>query len=172
MSELRSTIEAFRAESLPELPDARIEEDFAELHRAVEQLEAERLRRLGEIERRRLFERDGHLSAAAWLTSTFQVAWGTAREHLRIARGLQQMPVARRALDDGDLSMSALRVLVGAREADPEAFAGAEAQLVQAARIHTIADLQRVTAYWRQRVERERALHEDDALRARRRLHA
>ena len=67
MSELRSTIEAFRAESLPGLPDARLEEDFVELHRAVEQLEAERLRRLGEIERRRLFERDGHLSAAAWL---------------------------------------------------------------------------------------------------------
>lgn len=80
MSELRSAIEAFRSESLAELPDARIEEDFVELHRAVEQLETERLRRLGEIERRRLFERDGHLSAAAWLASTFKVAWGTARE--------------------------------------------------------------------------------------------
>ncbi|MDP9297500.1 MAG: hypothetical protein M3O98_02360, partial [Actinomycetota bacterium] len=64
MSELRSTIEAFRSEVLPELPDGRIEEDFAELHRAVEQLEVERLRRLAEIDRRRLFERDGHLSAA------------------------------------------------------------------------------------------------------------
>lgn len=31
MSELRSTIDALRAEVLAELPDARIEEDFAEL---------------------------------------------------------------------------------------------------------------------------------------------
>lgn len=82
------------------------------------------------------------------------------------------MPVTRRALDEGELSMSGVRVLVGAREADPEAFAGAEAQLVQAARTHSIADLQRVAAYWRQRVERDRAFEGDDALRARRRLHA
>jgi len=32
MSELRSAIEAFRSETLAELPDAPIEEDFAELH--------------------------------------------------------------------------------------------------------------------------------------------
>jgi hypothetical protein len=172
VSELRSTIEAFRSESLAELPDARIEEDFAELHRALEQLETERLRRLAEIERRRLFERDGHLSAATWLASTFKVAWGTAREHLRIARGLEQMAVTRRALDEAELSMSSVRVLVGAREACPEAFAGAERQLVQAARIHSVSDLQRVTSYWRQRVERERTLQGDDELRERRRLHA
>src|SRR5438093_1391609 len=98
MSDFRSSIEALQAEGLAELPDARIEEDFAELHRAVEQLEVERLRRLAEIERRRLFERDGHLSAAAWLAHTFKVAWGTAREHLRIARGLEEMPLTRVAL--------------------------------------------------------------------------
>ena len=55
MSELRSAVDAFRAESLPDLPDARIEEDFAELQRSVELLELERLRRLAEIGRRRLF---------------------------------------------------------------------------------------------------------------------
>src|SRR6184192_2995877 len=71
MSELRSAIESLRAETLAELPDARIEEDFAELHRVVDQLEVERLRRLAEIERRGLFSRDGHLSAAAWLAGGF-----------------------------------------------------------------------------------------------------
>ena len=172
MSELRSTIETFRSEVLPELPDARIEEDFAEVHRAVEQLEVERLRRLAEIERRRLFERDGHLSAASWLATRFKVAWGTAREQLRIARGLEQMPRTRAALEVGDLSIAAVRVLVTAKDADPAAFERAEAQLVEAARIHSIEDLQKVAAYWRQRVERERALEGDDELRAQRRLHA
>ena len=76
MSELRSAVGMLRAESLPDLPDARIEEDFAELQQVLEQLEVERLRRLAEIERRRLFERDGHLSAASWLASTHKVAWG------------------------------------------------------------------------------------------------
>lgn len=172
MSELRSVVDALRSETLPELPDARIEEDFAELQRAVELLEVERLRRLSEIDRRRLFERDGHLSAAAWLATTFKVTWGSAREHVRVARALEEMPGTRRALDDGDLSMSAVRLLVAAREADPSAFERDEAQLVEAARIHSMNDLQRVAAYWRQAVEREHSLDGDDKLRERRRLHA
>jgi hypothetical protein len=172
VSELRSAVDALRSESLPELPDARIEEDFAELQRAVELLEAERLRRLSEIDRRRIFERDGHLSPAAWLAATFKVTWGSARQSVRVARALEEMPTTRRALDDGDLSMSAVRLLVMAREADPTAFERDEAQLVEAARIHSMNDLQRVAAYWRQAVEREHSLDGDDKLRERRRLHA
>ncbi len=68
--------------------------------------------------------------------------------------------------------MSAVRVLVAARDADPAAFRESEAELVQAARIHSINDLQRVAAYWRQRVERERLLEGEDEPRERRRLHA
>src|SRR3990170_234936 len=172
MSELRSAVEVLRSERLPDLPDARIEEDFAELHRMVELLEVERLRRLAEIERRRLFERDGHLSAASWLASAFKVAWGTAREHVRVARALEQMPVTHQALEAGELSMSAVKVLVAARDADPSAFERSEAHLVEAARLHSTSDLQRVTAYWRQAVEREAALEGDEKLRERRRLHA
>ncbi len=52
MSELRSTIESLRAEELGELPDARAEDDFAELQRACELLEVERLRRLADLDRR------------------------------------------------------------------------------------------------------------------------
>jgi len=92
MSEFRSAIEALQAEGLAELPDARIEEDFAELLRVGELLEVERLRRLAEIERRRLFERDGHLSTASWLASSHKVGWGAARDHVRMARALEEMP--------------------------------------------------------------------------------
>ena len=172
MSELRSAVESLRSEILPELPDARIEEDFAELQRVAEQLEVERLRRLAEIERRRLFSRDGHLSVVAWLATGFNVALGAAREQVRTARALGQMPRTREALGGGEISMSAVRVLVSARDAHPGAFSRAETLLVQAARIHSIADLGRVAAYWRQGVEREQALHGDEELRKRRRLHA
>jgi hypothetical protein len=172
MSELLSALEGYRAETLPELPDARIEEDFAELHRAAELIELERLRRLAEIDRRRLFERDGHLSAASWLGSRCSVAHGTARDHVRIARGLQEMPLTRRGIESGDLSLSAARVLVTAQDADPEAFARSEAELVEAARIHRVGDLQRVVASWREACERERGLQGEERLRERRRLHA
>jgi hypothetical protein len=172
MSELRSVVETLRSEAVPELPDARIEQDFAELHRVIEQLEVERLRRLGEIERRRLFERDGHLSAASWLAAMFKVTWGAARDQVRAARALDAMPATRTALEAGDVSMSGLRVLLEARDADPGAFERAETQLVEAARIHSITNLQRVTTYWCQAVEREHVLDGEERLRARRRLHA
>ncbi len=172
MSELRSAADALRAEILAELPDARIEEDFEELHRSMELLEVERLRRLAEIERRGLHERDGFLSAAAWLVAKFKVAWGVAREQVRIARGLDEMPVTRRALEAGELSMSAVRVLVSARDTDTSAFERAEATLVEAARIHSMNELGRVVSFWREGVEQEQALGGEEKLRARRRLYA
>jgi hypothetical protein len=172
VSELRSTIEELQAETLSELPDARIEEDFSELHRTMELLEVERLRRLAEIDRRGIYERDGHLSAASWLAKTHKVSWGTAREQVRTARALEKMPETRRALDDGELSLSAARLLVAARDADPEMFTRSEAELVEAARIHSMQELQKVAAYWRQRAERERSLDSEERLRERRHLHA
>jgi hypothetical protein len=172
MSELLSAIEGYRAEALPELPDARIEEDFAELHKAVELLELERLRRLAEIDRRRLYERDGHLSAASWLTSEHRASWGTARAATKVARALETMPLTRRAIESGEVSLAAARVLVAARDADPETFSRSEARLLEAARIHQVGDLQRVVASWREACERERGLEGEGRLRERRRLHA
>ena len=161
MSELRSAVEMLRSESLAELPDARIEDDFAELHGAVEQLEVERLRRLAEIDRRKLFERDGHLSTASWLVSAFKVAWGVAREHVRLAKALEQMPLTRAGVEEGEVSLSSAGVLATAREADPEAFARAEPALVDGARMHTVGDLARVASYWRDSAVRERARNDE-----------
>jgi hypothetical protein len=102
VSELRSAVGSLRGETLAELPDARVEEDFAEIRRIVDQLELEALRRLAEIERRGSFNRDGHLSAAAWLTSAFKMSWGVARDQVRTARALDERcrlraPPSRRA---------------------------------------------------------------------------
>lgn len=174
MSELRSIVESLRAESLVGLPDARIEDDFAELHSAMQSLEAERLRRLAEIDRRRLFERDGHLSTASWLTSRFQMAWGIAKSDVQMARSLLQMETVRHAVEAGTVSLSALRVLAEARAAEPTAFDEAEPFLAEAASCHSVSDLRRIVARWRSVVERERAsgdIH-DDLLLRRRRLHA
>ena len=59
-----------------------------------------------------------------------------------------------------------------ARDADPEAFARSEAHLVEAARIHSIQDLQKVAAYWRQGVEREQGAEGADKTHEHRKLHA
>ncbi len=71
-----------------------------------------------------------------------------------------------------DVSLCAAKGLVTARDADPTAFAEAEPQLVEGARIHSVGDLGRVVAYWRQAVDRERGVDGEEALRSQRRLHA
>jgi hypothetical protein len=172
MSELRSAIEELRAEDIGELPDARIEEDFAELQRACELLELERLRRLAEIDRRRLFERDGHLSSASWLARSHRVSWGTARSEVRTARALEEMPATARALADGEISLSATRLLIAARHAEPDAFERSEALLVEAARTQPVSELQKACAFWRQQAERERFADPEERARERRFLHA
>jgi len=172
MSELLSAIDALAAEDLSPLPDARAEDDFALVRRARERLEVEFLRRLADIERRGIHARDGHVSTVSWLADTGKVAWGTARKELTTARALEEMPLTRRAVEAGDLSLSAAELLVRTREADPEAFREAEGMLVEAAEVHSMGDLQRVAGYWRQAAERAQGEDPDDQLRARRRLHA
>jgi hypothetical protein len=172
MSELHSAIEALRSEVLVDLPDARAEEEFCELQRVSELLEAERLRRLADVDRRGLFARDGHLSVASWLADRFRMTWGTARGSARTARALEQMPVTRHALEAGDVSLSAARILAEAHDAEPDAFWDAEPSLVEAARAHSASDLRRLTELWRQRAEHERWDGGAGTLDDRRRLHA
>jgi hypothetical protein len=163
-------VSLLRAQDLGELPDAHIEEDFATLQRYGDRLEAERLRRLGEIERRRVHERDGHLSAVSWLANVHGVARSSAAADVRTARALEQMPVARAALERGELTVQAVRALGAARGFDVEAFARSEELLVDAARKHTPDDLRRVLGHWRHRVQQARL--GEDGLRDSRGLHA
>jgi Domain of unknown function (DUF222) len=171
VSELRSVVDALRSEVLSGVPDARIEEDFTELHRVIEALELERLRRLAELERRGVHARDGHLSVAAWLASCHRVGFGSAREQARLARSLEAMPRTRQALEAGALSLPQARVLAGAREVDPETFERDEGVLLEAASRHSVFELARVVAFWRERVDEAR-MGTEARLRARRGLHA
>jgi hypothetical protein len=171
VGDLRLAIEALGVRDVADKPDAMLEEDFTELQRASELLEAERLRHLAEIERRGIHRRDGHLSAASWFATSFRVGWGQAKADLRAAWGLEPMPRTKRALEAGDVPLSAAGLLVQAREADPEAFSRCEPELVEAARVHHMRDLQRLLTRWRQMVEQERGLGGEEALRSMRRLH-
>lgn len=54
---LRSALDELRGEDVSTLADSHLTEDFADLQRAGDVLEAERLRRLKELDRRRPFRR-------------------------------------------------------------------------------------------------------------------
>jgi hypothetical protein len=91
---------------------------------------------------------------------------------VKSSRALDAMPATAAGVDTGEVSMCAAEVLTAARDADRDRFAEAEPMLLDAARIHSVPDLQRVVAYWRQACERETPLGSDDPIFKRRRLHA
>jgi len=168
MSMLRSALEEILAEDEAGLDDDGLEEEFAELDRGVEELSALRLRWLGSIERRGTYAEDGHLSITSWLAGRFRKTWSAASRLVRAARALEQMPATREALQEGEITSSAVDLLACAREVDPQAFAQAEDYLVQAATTLSIPDLGRVVGTWRRAAEDARG---SEQAYERRRLH-
>jgi hypothetical protein len=150
MSTLRSALDELRGEDLGTASDEELREGLVELERASRILDAERSRRLIEVERRGTWSVDGHLSAVSWLAATLRLGFGRASHQVKRSRALRGMPGTTRALGDGDLSFEAVDQLVGAREAAPEAFTEAEPMLVEAASVLSARELRTAVAYWRQ----------------------
>jgi Domain of unknown function (DUF222)/HNH endonuclease len=171
MSNLRSAIDEVAAADPASMPDARVEEDFEEVQRTMDRLEAVRMRLLSELDRRRPFERDGFLSTTAWLASRFRMAFSTAKESVQRARSLRDMPGTAEAFEAGDVSPSSVRVLVSARDAHVLEYRRGEQALVEIARDHPIGDLRRAISHWSQALDHTDPEARGEALRARRRLH-
>ncbi|MEX2202609.1 MAG: DUF222 domain-containing protein [Actinomycetota bacterium] len=171
MSMLRSALDELRAEDLRFVGDDVLATDLDELERATRIIEAERARRLAEFERRGCFALDGHLSMSSWLAHRHRVAYSAAASQVRLARALASMPSTTEALASGEVSSSAVALLLSAREACPEEFSSAEGALVDAARTLSVAELKGVVAYWRQSADVQRAEEQEERLFERRRLH-
>jgi uncharacterized protein DUF222 len=171
MSMLRSALEEIRTEDVAGMDDEGLEAEFAELDRAADVIDAKRLRVLCEIERRGTYARDGYLSVTSWLAQRFRKTWSAASRLVRASRALEQMPGTREALDEGEITSSAVELLTSAREVDPEAFAQAEHYLVEAASTLAIPDLRRVVATWRQAADDARGTESSQRAHERRRLH-
>src|SRR6266540_5249057 len=150
MSELRSALDEVAALDFAELPDGRLEEEFADLQHAMRILEAQHLRCLAEIDRRASFQADGYLSTASWLQHRFRGGAGSVRDQVRTARALGDMPQTREAFASGEVSHDAVRLLASAHDTDPDIFADHEPVLLEAATRHTVRELQQVVAYWKQ----------------------
>jgi hypothetical protein len=69
------------------------------------------LRHVAAFDRRMLWGRDGATSMSAWLAARYHVARGTAREWVRVAHALEQLPCIAAAYARGVLSWDQLRPL-------------------------------------------------------------
>ena len=169
MSGLRSALDELRSEELASAPPEKLQADLLEIERASRVMEAERLRRIAELDRRHAADRD-HVSTPAWVANRLGASLPVAAQQVRMARALDQMPAVRDAMGSGEVSASAVRVLVEAREEHPAAFGEAEELLSRAARSLPVRHLQAAVARWSASVD-SRALEERGArLRRRRRL--
>jgi hypothetical protein len=142
--------------------------DLAEL--SAEELEAELttlashlyaamcrwLELVGELDRRAEWADWGCGSCAEWLAWRCALLPRTAREHVRVARRLPELPLLRAVFARGELSYAKVRALT--RVADPDS----EEELLELARVLTAAQLERaVRAYRRVTSAEANDLHAD-----------
>lgn len=150
MGMLRSALDELAGQDLRLSSDQELEEDVIEIERASRALEAERLRRVAELDARGSFVRDGYLSMSAWLVHRLRIAWSVASQQVRIARGLRRMPRTREALTWGEVSTSAASMLVSAREINVAEFVRVEETLVEAAVTLGARELRGAIDHWRE----------------------
>jgi hypothetical protein len=85
----------------------------------------------------------GHRSSAHWLAFRVGLDLGTARERVRVARALTNLPETDAAMSRGELSFSKVRAVTRVAEAETEA------DLLEAARGCTARDLEYVVRAWK-----------------------
>jgi hypothetical protein len=109
------------------------------------------LRLVAEFDRREGWSAHGITSCAHWLAWQCGMSPVTAREHVRVARALVDLPLLSAAFAEGRLSYSKIRALT--RVAEPET----ERMLLESAIEATASQLDRVVRAWRRsdRVDEE-----------------
>jgi len=120
------------ADALEDLGD-EIATLAAHIHAATQRL----LVLIAEFDERRGWEIGGHRSCAHWLSFRTGINLGAAREKVRAARALRELPETRASMARGELSFSKVRALT--RVATPEN----EGELLDYARGSTTAQLER-----------------------------
>src|SRR5918999_2950679 len=133
-----------------------LEEELATLASHIYAGTCRWLELVGEIDRRGDWAESGCGSCAEWLAWRCALLPRTAREHVRVARRLPELPLVRAAFARGELSYAKVRALT--RVANTEC----EEELLDLAYVMTAAQLERaVRAYRRLTSADANDLHDD-----------
>ena len=141
---------------------ARLGERIAELAERINAAEAQMMTLIADFDRRGGWK-DGFGSCAEWLAWRIGIKIGPARERVRTARALENLPQTADALRQGSISYAKVRALT--RVATPER----EAELLEYARAGSAAKLERTVRMWKklsrdEELTAERARHRSRAL--------
>ena len=120
----------------------QIGERIAELAEGINAAEARMMALIADFDRRGGWK-DGFGSCAEWLAWKIGITIGPARERVRAARALENLPETADALRDGTISYAKVRALT--RVATPES----ETELLEFARAGSAAKLERMVRMWK-----------------------
>jgi hypothetical protein len=67
------------------------------------------LEAVASCDQQKAWRRDGATSMTSWLAGRYGLAWGTAREWVRVSHALRRLPRIARAYSEGTLSWDQLR---------------------------------------------------------------
>jgi hypothetical protein len=123
---------------LAHTPLELIERRIEQLAASIAASTAEWIELVGEFDRREGWADTGCRSTAEWVAWRCAVLPRAAREHVRVARALPDLPMIREAFASGELSYSKVRALT--RIAEPKS----ESELLELARHATAAQLERI----------------------------
>ena len=73
---------------------------------AMARASADALRAVAEVDRSGLWRLDGATSVSSWLAGRYGLSWATAREWVRVAHALEDLPRVAEAYGSGRLSWS------------------------------------------------------------------
>jgi len=136
------------ADAEDELTDAEDEifllgERCARAYMQADALHYQALKLLAEFDRRSGWEDTGFSSTAEWLAWRIGIKPGAARERVRTALALEQLPQTSEAMRNGELSFTKVRALT--RVATPDT----ETTLLDFAKAGSAANLERVVRGWK-----------------------
>ncbi|HBR27394.1 MAG TPA: HNH endonuclease [Rhizobiales bacterium] len=132
-------------------PTEWIEREIGELSAHIAAATCRWLGLVAEFDRRNAHEVWGFHSCGAWVAWRCAIDPRSAREHVRIAHALEELPLVREKFSHGELSYSKVRAIT--RIATPET----EDELVEMARFATAAQLDRLVRGFRRAVSLESA---------------
>jgi hypothetical protein len=139
-----STTETAELAAPHELPTERLEHEITELAAHLNAGCCRWLELVAEFDRRELWADYGCRSAAEWVAWQCALNTRSAREHVRVARCLEELPLIHEQFAAGALSYSKVRALTRVVEPDTEA------DLLELARYATASQLERIVRGLRQ----------------------
>src|SRR5215211_7457664 len=126
-----------------ELTAAQLEDEVAKLSAHMNAGMCRWLELVAELDRRGCWIESGSGSCAEWLAWRCAISPRAARDHVRVARRLPELPLIRDAFARGELSYTKVRALT--RVATPES----QGELLRLGRALTAAQLDRAVAAYR-----------------------